>query len=243
MEGSEDMVEEVFDICAKVLKIPMRGTRQVGSVHGLPTVSDTFLNKPSREHQCRTFNQMQRAQMLDKASLWFRSAPSQVLRGSQPQIPIEHMRPVVGYGTTKQAVPRFPVKPAIVEWPVGVADKTGIDGCPACKERVAHGTGITYDEPGRTLHRTRIASCDFFMTHVRIEIFRDSFPEPVNVNVDKERVPLGLDTRKRHREQIGECGPGEPVGAHRRLYEGKAKWQDRLYASIEHTRLRLRRLQ
>ena len=58
MEGGEDMVEEVFDVCAKVLEIPLRGTRQVGSVHGLPTVSDTFLNKPGREHQRRTFNQI-----------------------------------------------------------------------------------------------------------------------------------------------------------------------------------------
>ena len=91
MEGGEDMVEEVFDVCAKVIKIPLRGTRQVGSAHGLPTVTDTFFNKPRREHQCRTFNQMQRAQMLGETGLWFRSAPSQVLRGSQPQIPVERM--------------------------------------------------------------------------------------------------------------------------------------------------------
>ena len=147
VEGGEDMVEKVFDVCAKVLKIPLRGTRQVGSVHGLPTVSCTFLNKPSGEHQCRAFNQMQRAQMLGKAGLWFRSAPSQVLRSSQPQISVEHVGPVVGYGTTKQAMPRFPVEPAIVERPVGVADKASIDGCPACKERVTHGAGIAYDEP------------------------------------------------------------------------------------------------
>ena len=44
-------------------------------------------------------------------------------RGFEPQIPLEHMRPVIGARAVEQATIRFPVEPARVERPVGESDE------------------------------------------------------------------------------------------------------------------------
>ena len=39
------------------------------------------------------------------------------------------------------------------------------------------------------------------MAHVGIEVIRDPFSEPIKAIIDRERIPLSLNSRKRHREQ------------------------------------------
>ena len=52
--------------------------------------------KPRRKHQRSSFNQMQTPHMFRNTRLRFFRALPQMLCGGQPQIPLEHMRPVVG---------------------------------------------------------------------------------------------------------------------------------------------------
>ena len=70
------------------------------------------------------------------------------------------MRLVVGAFFVEQFCFRFPVEPAIVEWPVGEADEAGPVRPATCDQFLAHLTGV---EPRRGFHRARIAARDFFM--------------------------------------------------------------------------------
>ena len=117
-----------------------------------------------------------------------------------PQVPREHMRPVVGTWTIKQSTIRFPIEPSNIERPVGKKDESSFIRPTACEQRVANHVGI---EPRRGLHHARIASCNLLMAQRRVEVIGDARPEPVEIGIDEKPVSAGLDAGERHRKQIG----------------------------------------
>ena len=61
------------------------------------------------------------------------------------------------------------------------------------------------------------------MAQIWIEVIGDPCLESVEVDIDEERIAAGLDPRERPREQFRQCGPVEPVSAHRSRLERQAE--------------------
>ena len=105
------------------------------------------------------------------------------LRRHQPQVPYEYVRLVLGALGVEEFRICFPVKPAIIEWPVGVAKKAVL--CwPATHEQ-----RITYRAADRTalsgVRITRwIASGYLLMGQIRIEVVGDPCIQTVEVDID-----------------------------------------------------------
>ena len=118
---------------------------------------------------------------------------SQAWNDGQPQVPGKHMRPVLGALFVEQLGLRFPVEPASVKGPIGVADEAAFRRPAAFEQRVSHLPAV---EPSRALHYSWIAPRDLIVAEGRVEIISDARLEPVNIDVDQERIAAGLDPRK-----------------------------------------------
>ena len=119
---------------------------------------------------------------------------------------------------------------------VGEADEPGVVRPVAFQQRVTHRAGI---ESRSSFHGCRITPRDFLMAQGRVEVIPNARLEPVEIDIDEKTVAAGLDAGKRHREQIGQRRPVEPLIADRRSHEGQAERQDRRDPFIERARLRL----
>ena len=91
-----------------------------------------------------------------------------------------------------------------------MADESGGVGSAASEQFSAHGVGV---EQRGLLHDGRMAAGDVVGAQLRIEVFVDPRLERVEVNVDEESVAAGLDAGERHREQVGQGRPVEPIFA------------------------------
>ena len=72
VEGGEDVVEEVFYICAKTVEIALRGTGQIGAtLYFVAADSEAVFVEVGGEHVGTAFNQVPCTDVLREAGLWF----------------------------------------------------------------------------------------------------------------------------------------------------------------------------
>ena len=142
MQGGEDVVEQVFHVEAEAVEIALRRCREIGAPGLLSSVPQAIVAKPCGEEVGATLDQVQLADMWHETSLRFFSPFSQMLRGRQPKIPLEHMRPIVWTWTSQQPVVGFPIKPSVVKRAVSTTKVRSFLGSASGKPFVAHGAGI-----------------------------------------------------------------------------------------------------
>ena len=183
---------------------------------------------------------MMRSQIFRESGLRFSAALPEVLSGGHPQIPLEDVRFVFGALLIEQLRLSLPVEPARIEGPISVADEAALVRAAAGEKRFPSLARV--ETPGRS-HHDRIASGNFLIVQIRIEVIGDAGFQAVEIDVHEKGVPAGRDAGKGDGKQVGQGGPVEPVRARLHRREGKAQGENRLDALVKRVRLRLGRFQ
>ena len=139
VQHGERVVEQVFHAHAEAVEVAPGGGREVGAALWAVLISaEAVVAEPGGEHVCAALDQVPSANMLRESSLRFRRAFPQVLSRGKPQVSLEHVWPTIADRTPKQAAVRFPVKPPVIERPIGVANKPCLVGRYSIESHVPH---------------------------------------------------------------------------------------------------------
>ena len=90
------------------------------------------------------------------------------------------------------------------------------------------------------LHDHRVASCDFFVAQIRIEVIVNTRPQPAQVNVYQETVTVGFSAWEGNRKQITKGGAIKPRLNSRDWLERQTQFEVRRYFFVDDIRVRFR---
>ena len=235
VQHRKHMVEQVLDAQAQGRQVLMRHLREVGPPHAhrprravVPDF-DGAVAQIGREPARSAFDGVGGGDVVREAGLRFGFVAPQMLGRRQPQVPLEHMGPIIGARPVEEPTIRLPIEPPIVERPVREAHEARLARAATRQQRITHRAGF---EVRRRPHRRGVTPGNFLVAQGRVEVVRDSRLQPVEVRIDEKSVAAGPHSGKRHRKQFRQRRPVEPFLAHGHGLEWQTEAQRRRQRGI-----------